>query len=148
MTHTAHISHDAILRARVALLGSQTLTVRQEVAAYRVLAQVSPLAYLPLLARALCAYGHQEFADQPGTALALRAEAVAAARRMHSLEAGRLQLLVVVLKAYRYQLTITGSPEELAAVEAEITALDTAPGRELGPLEHGIARLYTGPQGL
>ncbi|MFJ2592654.1 hypothetical protein [Streptomyces erythrochromogenes] len=146
MNHTAHISHDAVLRARVALLGSQALTVRQEVAAYRVLAQVSPLAYLPLLARALCTYSRQEFADQPGTALALRAEAVAAARRMYALEAGRVQLLIVVLRAYRLQLSAMGRQEELAEVQGEIALLDTGHGRELGPLEYEIT-LLDGPQG-
>ncbi|MCX5583486.1 hypothetical protein OHA91_03645 [Streptomyces erythrochromogenes] len=146
MNHTAHISHDAVLRARVALLGSQALTVRQEVAAYRVLAQVSPLAYLPLLARALCTYSRQEFAVQPGTALALRAEAVAAARRMYSLEAGRVQLLIVVLRAYRLQLAVMGRQEELGAVEREIALLDTGHQAELGPLEHEIT-LLDGPRG-
>ncbi|MEU6294030.1 hypothetical protein [Streptomyces erythrochromogenes] len=145
MNHTAHISHDAVLRARVALLGSQALTVRQEVAAYRVLARVSPLAYLPLLARALCAYSRQEFADQPGTALALRAEAVEAARRMYSLEAGRLQLLVVVLRAYGLQLGVMGRQEELDAVQREIAALDTGQRAELGPLEYEIT-LLDGPR--
>ncbi|MFJ9550222.1 hypothetical protein [Streptomyces erythrochromogenes] len=141
MNHTAHISHDAVLRARVALLGSQALTVRQEVAAYRVLAQVSPLAYLPLLARALCTYSRQEFADQPGTALALRAEAVAAARRMYALEAGRVQLLIVVLRAHRLQLAVMGRQEEVEAVEREIALLDTGHQRELGPLEYEITRV-------
>ncbi|MFE7098158.1 hypothetical protein [Streptomyces erythrochromogenes] len=146
MNHTAHISHDAVLRARVALLGSQALTVRQEVAAYRVLAQVSPLAYLPLLARALCTYSRQEFTDQPGTALALRAEAVAAARRMHALEAGRAPLLIVVLRAYRVQLAVMGRQEEVEAVEREIALLGTGHRLELGPLEYEIT-LLDGPQG-
>ncbi|MEV6677359.1 hypothetical protein AB0N09_10900 [Streptomyces erythrochromogenes] len=145
MNHTAHISHDAVLRARVALLGSQALTVRQEVAAYRVLAQVSPLAYLPLLARALCAYSRQEFADQPGTALALRAEALAAARRMYALETGRVQLLTVVLRANRLQLAVMGRQEELEPVEREIALLSAGHQRELGPLEHEIA-LVDGPR--
>ncbi|MGW6614740.1 hypothetical protein ACWGA0_14930 [Streptomyces erythrochromogenes] len=146
MNHTAHISHDAVLRARVALLGSQALTVRQEVAAYRVLAQVSPLAYLPLLARALCTYSRQEFADRPGTALALRTEAVAAARRMYALEAGRVQLLIVVLRAYRLQLAVMGRQEETEAVEREIALLGAGHRLELGPLEYEIT-LVDGPQG-
>ncbi|MDX6762360.1 MULTISPECIES: hypothetical protein [Streptomyces] len=145
MNHTAHISHDAVLRARVALLGSQALTVRQEVAAYRVLVQVSPLPYLPLLARALCAYSRQEFADQPDTALALRTEALAAARRMYSLDPGRVQLLIVVLKACRLQLAAMGRQEELEAVQREIALLDTGHRRELGPLEYEIT-LLDGPR--
>ncbi|THA86702.1 hypothetical protein [Streptomyces sp. A0592] len=146
MNHTAHISHDAVLRARVALLGSQALTVRQEVAAYRVLAQVSPLAYLPLLARALCTYSRQEFADRPGTALALRAEAVEAARRMHALEPARVQLLIVVLRAYRLQLAVMGQQEQRDTVEREIALLDTGHQAELGPLEYEIT-LLDGPRG-
>ncbi|WP_157879639.1 hypothetical protein [Streptomyces yangpuensis] len=125
MTHTAHISHDAILRARVALYHVHP-TAREEVAAYRVLAQVSPLAYLPLLAHALCTYGMHEFADRPEVALALRAEAVAAARRMNSLEAGREPLLIHMLIAYRVQLDHMGRQEELAAVEEEIALLQAA----------------------
>ncbi|MFE0583233.1 hypothetical protein [Streptomyces sp. NPDC058874] len=147
MNHTAHINHDVVLRARVALLGSQTLTTRQEVAAYRVLAQVSPLAYLPQLARALCTYSRQDFADQPGTALALRAEAVGAARRMHSLEAGRAQLLMVVLEAYGLQLAVMGRQEELTAVREEIVRLEADGQGELGPLEREIVRLDGGHQG-
>ncbi|WP_158943342.1 hypothetical protein [Streptomyces sp. NRRL S-378] len=123
MTHTAHISHDAILRAQVALYHVHP-TAREEVAAYRVLAQVSPLAYLPLLAHALSMYVMHEFTDRPETALALRAEAVDAARRMHSLEAGREPLLINTLKSYRVQLERMGRQEELSAVEEEIAVLE------------------------
>ncbi|WP_404952788.1 hypothetical protein [Streptomyces sp. 147326] len=123
MTHTAHPSHDMVLRARVALLGSQALPVRQEVAAYRVLAQVSPLAYLPLLTVALYEYSRQEFADEPGTALALRAEAVAAARRMHAMEPDRADLLVAALIRYKEQLTVMGRQAELDAVDREMAGV-------------------------
>ncbi|MGW9071559.1 hypothetical protein ACWGQT_19225 [Streptomyces yangpuensis] len=124
MTHTAHISHDAILRARVALYHVHP-TAQEQVAAYRVLARVSPLAYLPLLAHALSIYVMHEFADRPEIALALRAEAVDAARRMNSLEAGREQLLIDTLKTYRRQLKYMGRQEELSAVEEEITLLES-----------------------
>ncbi|WP_327411700.1 hypothetical protein [Streptomyces sp. NBC_01233] len=123
MTSSAHPSHDAVLRARVALLGSQALPVRQEVAAYRVLAQVSPLAYLPLLTVALYEYSRQEFAGLPGTALALRAEAVAAARRMYSMEPDRADLLAAALIRYKEQLTVMGRQAELDAVEREMARL-------------------------
>ncbi|WP_405526100.1 hypothetical protein OG592_01545 [Streptomyces avidinii] len=129
MTFTAHAHHDAVLRARVALLGSQTLPARQEVAAYRVLAQVSPLAYLPLLTVALYEYSRQDFAHEPETALALRAEAVAAARRMYAMEPARGPLLITALSHYREQLEPMGREEELAAVDRE-TAL-VASGRTL-----------------
>lgn len=123
MNPTENINHDAVLRARVALLGSGTLPVRQQVAAYRVLVQVSPLAFLPLLAVALFAYSRQEFADRPGIALALRAESVAAARRMCALEPERTQLLLTSLVHYREQLVLMDRPVELASVEEEMAAL-------------------------
>ncbi|MEU6862083.1 hypothetical protein ABZ924_02205 [Streptomyces sp. NPDC046876] len=132
MNPTEKINHDAVLRARVALLASGTLPVARQVAAYRVLVQVSPLAYLPLLAVALFGYSRQEFAHRPAIALALRAESVAAARRMCALEPGRTQLLLTSLVHYREQLAVAGRPEELAAVEAEMTALVASGAGVLG----------------
>ncbi|MFF2196979.1 hypothetical protein [Streptomyces sp. NPDC058157] len=128
MNPTPHINHDAVLRARVALLGSGTLPPRQQVAAYRVLVDVSPQAYLPRLAEALYDYSRSDFADRPLTALALRAEAVAAARRMHALEHGRERLLATALVRYREQLELMDREDELAAVDAEIVRLG-GPGR-------------------
>ncbi|MCX5174674.1 hypothetical protein [Streptomyces virginiae] len=128
MTYSAHASHDAVLRARVALLGSQTLPARQEVAAYRVLVQVSPLAYLPLLAEALYEYSRQDFAHLPETALALRAEAVAAARRMHAMEPDRGLLLVKALNRYREQLVLMDRQEEITAVEREMAQVASGAG--------------------
>ncbi|MCY0932204.1 hypothetical protein OTB20_39790 [Streptomyces sp. H27-H1] len=128
MNPTENINHDAVLRARVALLGSGTLPVRERVAACRVLVHVSPLAYLPLLAVALFAYSRQEFAHRPAIALALRAESVAAARRMCALEPERSQLLLTALVHYREQLLLAESPEELAVVEAEMAALVASGG--------------------
>ncbi|MEU9145951.1 hypothetical protein [Streptomyces sp. NPDC048349] len=125
MNHTAKINHDAVLRARVALLGSETLPVREQVAAYRVLVRVSPLAYLPLLTVALYEYSRQEFAHQEETALALRNESVAAARRMYALEPERAPLLLDALFRYREQLGLMGRQDELASVDAE-TALAAA----------------------
>lgn len=132
MNPTENINHDAVLRARVALLGSGTLPVRERVAAYRVLVRVSPLAYLPLLAAALFAYSRQEFAHRPGIALALRAESVAAARRMCVLEPEETQLLLTALVHYREQLLLMERPEELAAVEAEMGTLVASGGGSPG----------------
>ncbi|MEV7729705.1 hypothetical protein AB0P15_34075 [Streptomyces sp. NPDC087917] len=123
MNHTANINHDAVLRARVALLGSEKLPIRQRVAAYRVLAQVSPLAYLPLLSAALYKYGTREFRDQPGIELALRAESVDAARRAYALEAERAPLLLIALEHYGEQLALLGRAEELRAVEDELARM-------------------------
>lgn len=132
MNPTENINHDAVLRSRVALLGSGTLPVRERVAAYRVLVQVSPLAYLPLLAVALFAYSRQELAHRPDIALALRAESVAAARRMCALEPGETQLLLSSLVHHREQLLLMERPEELAAVEAEMSALVASGGGSPG----------------
>lgn len=120
MNHTGNISHHEVLRARVALLGSGTLPIRHQVAAYRTLAEVSPLAYLPLLAEALYEYSRMEFAHRPEIALALRAEGVAAARRMCGMEAGWEDVLVTALEHYREQLALMGREGELAAVDEEI----------------------------
>lgn len=128
MTYSAHAHHDAVLRARVALLGSQTLPARQEVAAYRVLVQVSPLAYLPLLAEALYEYSRQDFAHLPETALALLAEAVSAARRMYTMEPSRDLLLVKALDRYREQLVLMDRKEELGAVEREMARVASGAG--------------------
>ncbi|MFD6889211.1 hypothetical protein [Streptomyces sp. NPDC059957] len=132
MNPTENINHDAVLRARVALLGSGTLPVRERVAAYRVLVQVSPLAYLPLLAAALFVYSRQEFVHRPGIALALRAESVGAARRMCTLDPEETQLLLTALVHYREQLLLMERPEELAAVEAEMSALVASGGGSPG----------------
>lgn len=58
MTYSAHASHDAVLRARVALLGSQTLPARQEVAAARRMYAMEPARDL-LLIKALDRYREQ-----------------------------------------------------------------------------------------
>ncbi|MFF4099495.1 hypothetical protein [Streptomyces sp. NPDC001903] len=120
MNHSANINHDAVLRARVALLGSAKPPVRERVAAYRVLARVSPLAYLPLLSAALWKYSRYEFAHQPEIALALRAESVDAARRMCALEPGWDDLLVTALTNHRELLILMDRQEELRAVEEEL----------------------------
>ncbi|MFK0254956.1 hypothetical protein [Streptomyces sp. NPDC090445] len=125
MNHSANINHDAVLRARVSLLGSEKPTVRQRVAAYRVLVQVSPLAYLSRLAVDLIKYS-KEFADRPEIVRALRTESVAAARRLCELESGRQRLLVATLTALREQLDLMDRKEEASAVAREISLLQSA----------------------
>ncbi|MCY0921503.1 hypothetical protein OS965_25495 [Streptomyces sp. H27-G5] len=129
MNPSAHINHHAVLRARVALLGSGKPPLGERVAAYRVLAQVSPLAYLPLLAVALGKYARREFADRPDIALALHMESVAAARRMCALEPERVELLVHSLTLYREQLIHMDRQEEVRTVEKELTTLFQADQR-------------------
>lgn len=120
MSESVKINHDAVLRARVALLGSEKPSVAQRVAAYRVLVQVSPPAYLPLLAVALGKYARREFSDRPDIALTLLAESVDAARRMYALEPARSALLVGSLREYRGQLARMGRQSEIRAVDEEI----------------------------
>ncbi|MFD9418143.1 hypothetical protein ACFWC9_26000 [Streptomyces goshikiensis] len=132
MNHSANISHEAVLRARVALLGSEMLPLRQQVAAYRLLAQVSPLVYLPLLAEALWEYNPHEFAHRPEIALALRTESVAAARRMCAAEPGRVGLLVTSLAHYEEQLALMGRTAEAGAVAEEIARLRSGQGPAAG----------------
>ncbi|MFB7782715.1 hypothetical protein ACFC1D_08385 [Streptomyces vinaceus] len=76
---------------------------------------------LPLLSAALWKYSRYAFAHQPETALALRAESVAAARRMYALEPGRGGLLLTALTHHRELLVLMDRQEELRAVEDEIT---------------------------
>ncbi|MFF1556324.1 hypothetical protein [Streptomyces sp. NPDC058279] len=123
MSESVNINHDAVLRARVALLGSEKPSVAQRVAAYRVLVQVSPLAYLPLLTVALGKYSRRDFADRPEIALALLAESVAAARRLYALEPDRSALLGAALAGYREQLLVMGRRSETGAVDEEIAVL-------------------------
>ncbi|MEU9033114.1 hypothetical protein AB0D46_37580 [Streptomyces sp. NPDC048383] len=134
MDHTAHINHDAVLRARVSLLASGTLPVRRQVAAYRVLVQVSPLAYLPRLVEALYAYSAQEFWDRPDIALALRTEALSAARRMGALEQGWEELIAAALAGYGEQLALMGRGEEAEGTYAEIRSLGCDPRAVLDAL--------------
>lgn len=91
------------------LLGSGGLSVEQEIEAYRVLAEVSPLTYLPKLSEALVSFGYaQEFRDRPDIQLALHAQAAAAARRIDAGEPRRTDFLIRALTAYQHQLYSVG----------------------------------------
>ncbi|MBZ3911295.1 hypothetical protein [Streptomyces acidiscabies] len=119
MANSKSVDHDAVLRARTMLLGSGRRSLREEVQAYRVLAQVSPSAYLGKLATALVSYSYaQEFQERPEIVLALCAEAVGAAREIGVDEPQRTEVLVRALGAYERQLFDAGRREEgLAACE-------------------------------
>ncbi|WP_406390693.1 hypothetical protein [Streptomyces sp. NBC_00887] len=88
MNYAENVDHDAVLRARMLLLGSGRITIDEEIDAYRVLARVSPAVYLPRLASELVTYGYRELQD-PELRLALRTEAAAAARAMDRAEPRR-----------------------------------------------------------
>ncbi|SCZ16387.1 hypothetical protein SAMN02745898_1177 [Streptomyces sp. 136MFCol5.1] len=88
------VDQDDILRARNVLLASGRRTPREEVDAYRVLAQVSPVSYLPRLVKALQRLSYDTSAGERHPAcLALREEAVAAARAIDPAEPARGNLL-------------------------------------------------------
>ncbi|MGW2588547.1 hypothetical protein ACWCYZ_46270 [Streptomyces virginiae] len=92
------------------------------------LVQVNARAYLPLLAEALYEYSRQDFAHLPDIALALRAEALAAARRMYAMEPARDLLLVKALHRYQEQLLLMDRQEEIAAVEREMAEVAAGAG--------------------
>ncbi|MFD3994620.1 hypothetical protein [Streptomyces sp. NPDC058548] len=121
MNHSENVDHDAVLRARTMLLGSGRPSLSQEVQAYRVLAKVSPAAYLPKLVAALARYGYEPgFRDHPLPRLALHAEAAEAARRLDVTETNGARLLCQALDAYQYTLFLVGRREEGMAVCEEL----------------------------
>ncbi|MEU3608790.1 hypothetical protein AB0E83_25585 [Streptomyces sp. NPDC035033] len=121
------VNGDAVLRARVALLGSGGLSLLQEVEAYRVLAPVSPDAYAPKLARWLGA-ALQQMGATPERWEELTAEAVAAARLVRPDHARREETLYRALDGYRYALETRGRRAEALAVREELAALGTPVG--------------------
>ncbi|MFD3546714.1 hypothetical protein ACFWUW_14080 [Streptomyces sp. NPDC058655] len=94
---------------------------------------MNPLAYLPPLAEALYEYSRQDFSDRPRIALALRAEAVAAARRMCALEPERTDLLTTALARYRDQLTLMGQDTGTATTERDLLRSATDHPRPVPP---------------
>jgi tetratricopeptide (TPR) repeat protein len=103
------IDHDAVLRARVLLLGSGRLSLLEQVHAYRVLAEVSPKAYLPKLVDALLSMSYRS--RDPEVDLALGAEAVEAARRIAG-AAARAERLCRALDVYQAALFALGRRAE------------------------------------
>ncbi|MFJ5832701.1 hypothetical protein [Streptomyces sp. NPDC093089] len=110
MEDTAKVDQDAVLRARVLLLGSGRLTARERVGAYRVLAEVSPLAYLPKLVDALIERTHE--LDEPELHVTLYAEALAAARRLPADAPRREGRLSRTLSGYEHALFAAGRRAE------------------------------------
>ncbi|QIQ04067.1 hypothetical protein [Streptomyces liangshanensis] len=126
------IDHDAVLRARVLLLGSRQPGRAELVDAYRVLAEVSPKAYLPGLVDALLAlrYGSRD----PKVGLELAAEASRAARRTEAGAPRREEGLRRALDAYQASLFALGRRAEGRAICAELAEA----GRS-GPLARVLA---------
>ncbi|MFD9498033.1 hypothetical protein [Streptomyces sp. NPDC060035] len=137
MNHAENVDHDAVLRARVLLLGSGRINIDEEIDAYRVLARVSPAVYLPRLATKLLTYGYPELQD-PAALLALGTEAAAAARGMDRAEPNRTILLTRALQACRHELYILGRRKEAFAVCEEMARA----GREAFEAGHVASPLY------
>ncbi|MFF1460379.1 hypothetical protein [Streptomyces sp. NPDC058330] len=120
MNHRENVGHEAVLRARVLLLGSGTITIHEQIDAYRVLARVSPAVHLPRLAQALLDYATSVPRD-PETHLTVVTEAADAARRMDVSEPRRSELLPVALEACRRELLALGREKEAAVLGEEMT---------------------------
>ncbi|UXY33291.1 hypothetical protein [Streptomyces albidocamelliae] len=112
------IDHDAVLRARVLLLGSGRPSRAELVGAYRVLAEVSPRAYVPKLVDALLALRHES--RDPKVDLALAAEASRAARRIEVGAPNRAERLRRALDAYQASLFALGRRAEGHAICVEL----------------------------
>ncbi|MER7537754.1 hypothetical protein ABTX77_23645 [Streptomyces sp. NPDC097704] len=118
MGNAGKYSQDAVLRARVLLLGSEEPSLRERLDAYRVLAEVSPRAYLPKLVEALI---ERTYAfDDPRLHLALYAEAAAAARRIDENAPNREEWLSHALSGYEHWLFAAHRRAEGRAVCEEL----------------------------
>ncbi|MFH9943172.1 hypothetical protein ACH4OT_28115 [Streptomyces murinus] len=114
------IDHDEVLRARVLLLGSGRPSRAQLLGAYRVLAEVSPNAYVPKLVDALLALRHES--RDPEVEIALAAEASRAARGIEVGAPDRAERLRRALDAYQASLFALGRRAEGRAICAELAA--------------------------
>ncbi|MFB7173800.1 hypothetical protein ACFCYM_23685 [Streptomyces sp. NPDC056254] len=126
------IDHDAVLRARVLLLGSGRLSLFEEAGAYRVLAEVSPKAYLPKLVDALVWMSYRS--PEPTAKLALTTEAVGAARSIDAGVPTRAERLCKALETHQRALFALGRRAEGHAACEEMAEL----GRS-GPLANALA---------
>ncbi|WP_426404484.1 hypothetical protein ACN9M0_29685 [Streptomyces sp. R-07] len=118
MGDTGEIDHDAVMRARVMLLGSDRPSSREEIEAYRILAEVSPRVYLPKLAHALIKRGW-ELRD-PEVHVALHAEALDVVRRYDAETPDREEELHRALNRYQHSLFAAGRRAEGRAVCEEL----------------------------
>ncbi|MFJ9381509.1 hypothetical protein [Streptomyces sp. NPDC101455] len=112
------IDHDAVLSARVLLLGSGRPSQGELAGAYRVLAEVSPKVYMPKLVDAVLALYYQS--RDPKTDLVLAEEASRAARRMEADAPNRTDRLRRALDAYQASLFAVGRRAEGRVVCEEL----------------------------
>ncbi|MFF8503868.1 hypothetical protein ACF07L_24895 [Streptomyces anulatus] len=127
MNHSRKVDQDDIVRARNVLLASGRRTPREEADAYRVLAQVGPAAYLPLLARALQRLSYDTGSGRKhASALALSEEAVAVARSIDAAEPTRADVLYRALDASQRELYDVGRGAEGLVMRAEMVDIGRA----------------------
>lgn len=146
MNHSGKIDQDDILRARNILLASEPRTPREEVDAYRVLAQVNPAVYLPRLARALQRLSYDTGSGKRHPAsLALHEEAVAAARAIDPAEPTRGNVLYEALGGCQRELYALGRRAEGLAMRAEMLAISRAQAERSGnPAVDGLQSWASG----
>ncbi|MFC9325515.1 hypothetical protein [Kitasatospora sp. NPDC057015] len=123
------MNHDMVLRTRVLLLDEGRLSPMVELRAFRLMASVSPAAYLPKLSRALVASssGLKRWA-RPEMWSAFLEEAVAAAERMDVSDPLRAEVLAEAVGAYRQQLALVERQSDAIAVRARTVAAGPAGG--------------------
>ncbi|MEV5971563.1 hypothetical protein [Streptomyces sp. NPDC051921] len=122
------IDRDAVVRAQVLLLGTHEPPLRQLIDAYRILAEVGPLTYLPKLSGALHSLGCQpELRARPDLRLRSFAEALAIARLLGEDEPKRERLFRQALSGYERTLFALGRRAEGLVACEELGAF--APSR-------------------
>ncbi|OKK15974.1 hypothetical protein AMK09_23630 [Streptomyces sp. CB02488] len=128
------------MRARNVLLASGRRTPSEEVDAYRVLAHVSPVSYLPLLASALQRLSYDGGSGKRhASCLALCEEAVAVARSIDAAEPGRADVLYRALDTFQGELYRVGRHSEGLALRAEMLAMGRAQAELSGdPVVKGL----------
>ncbi|CAM5314799.1 hypothetical protein STANM337S_00681 [Streptomyces tanashiensis] len=120
MGDTRKPDEDAVMRARVLLLGSDRPSSREQVEAYRILVQVNPRAYLAKLTHALVIRTWDT--RDPKQHVALYAEAVDAMRRYGGEVPGGKGELSSALQGYQHALFGDGRRSEGRAVCEELAA--------------------------
>ncbi|WP_371630578.1 hypothetical protein OG892_27940 [Streptomyces sp. NBC_00341] len=140
MNQLRKVDQDDIVRARNVLLASGRRTPSEEVDAYRVLAHVSPVSYLPLLASALQRLSYDGGSGKRhASCLALCEEAVAVARSIDPAEPGRADVLYRALDTFQGELYRVGRHSEGLALRAEMLAMGRAQAELSGdPVVKGL----------
>ncbi|MEO3975567.1 hypothetical protein [Streptomyces sp. CAU 1734] len=146
MENSAGVDQHDVLRARMILLASGRRTPREEVDAYRVLARVSPAAYLPLLSRALRRLSRdRHHHGRPEIRLLPHEETPAAARAVGPALPARADVRYEALDGYQRELYAAGRRAEGLAPRAEMLALGRERRREAGePVVRGLREWANG----